>query len=59
MLVTMQNAELVKKLVRLADGDIDLVQQAIRSVAARDKKGVADLQKVVDYIRAKRLDKVA
>jgi hypothetical protein len=50
MLVTMQNSELIQKLVLLANGDIDLVQQAIRVVAGTDKTGAADLTKVVDYI---------
>ena len=48
MLVTMQNSDLVSKLVTLADGDIDLVQLAIRTIAD-DGKG-ADLEKVVDFI---------
>lgn len=48
MLVTMQNSELVSKLVTLADGDIDLVQQAIRATSENGKS--ADLEKVVDFI---------
>ncbi|MEY9525105.1 3-deoxy-D-manno-octulosonate 8-phosphate phosphatase KdsC-like HAD superfamily phosphatase [Bradyrhizobium diazoefficiens] len=48
MLVTMQNSALVSKLVALADGDIDLVQRAIR--ATSDKGGAADLEKVVQFI---------
>ena len=48
MLVTMQNSELVEKLVALADGDIDLVQQAIRAISAEGK--AAELEKVVDFI---------
>jgi hypothetical protein len=48
MLVTMQNSELVRKLVTLADGDIDLVQSAIR---ATSKDGeAADLESVVNFI---------
>lgn len=48
MLVTMQNSTLVSKLVALADGDIDLVQLAIRTNS--DKGGAADLEKVVQFI---------
>jgi hypothetical protein len=44
----MQNSDLVSKLVTLADGDIDLVQLAIRTIADADKG--ADLEKVVDFI---------
>jgi len=53
MLVTMQNAELIGKLVELAAGDIDLVQTAIR-VKAQPGGGGADLQEVVNYIVDKR-----
>jgi len=56
MLVTMQNSELVSKLVTVAGGDIDLVQRAIRSVATSDDG--ADLQKVVQYIIAHRRERV-
>ena len=52
MLVTMQNSELVNKLVTLADGDIDLVQKAIRSMSQDGK--AADLEKVVNFIVAER-----
>ena len=48
MLVTMQNSELVTKLVTLADGDIDLVQKAIRAMSEDGK--AADLEKVVNFI---------
>lgn len=48
MLVTMQNSELINKLVTLADGDIDLVQQAIRATSGDGK--AADLEKVVNFI---------
>lgn len=48
MLVTMQNSALVSKLVALADGDIDLVQQAIRTTS--DNGGAADLERVVKFI---------
>jgi hypothetical protein len=48
MLVTMQNSELINKLVTLADGDIDLVQRAIRSMSDDGKS--ADLKKVVNFI---------
>jgi hypothetical protein len=48
MLVTMQNSDLINKLVALADGDIDLVQRAIRATSQDGK--AADLEKVVDFI---------
>lgn len=48
MLVTMQNSELVRKLVALADGDIDLVQRAVRS-SSKEGDG-ADLEAVVNFI---------
>jgi hypothetical protein len=48
MLVTMQNSELINKLVTLADGDIDLVQKAIRAMSEDGKS--ADLEKVVNFI---------
>ena len=48
MLLTMQNSELIDKLVALADGDIDLVQQAIRTSSAGGK--AAELAKVVNFI---------
>lgn len=48
MLVTMQNSELVSKLVALAEGDIDLVQLAIRTMS-RDSRA-ADLEQVVHFI---------
>jgi hypothetical protein len=48
MLVTMQNSELVEKLMKLARGDIDLVRLAIRE-SARGATA-ADLERVVDYI---------
>ena len=57
MLVTMRNSELVNKLVVLADGNIDLVQNAIRATA--DKNGEADLKKVVDYIVKNRRERLA
>jgi hypothetical protein len=52
MLVTMQNSELVGKLLALADGDIDLVQQAIRTSSADGK--AAELEQVVDFIVGQR-----
>lgn len=52
MLVIMQNPELISKLVALADGDIDLVQRAVRS-ASKDDDG-ADLEDVVNFIVRKR-----
>jgi hypothetical protein len=51
MLVTMKNSELVDKLVAIAGGNIDLVQEAIRA-CAEGAEG-ADLKKVVDYILAR------
>ncbi|WP_438278391.1 hypothetical protein [Nitrobacter sp.] len=48
MLVTMQNSELVEKLMKLARGDIDLVQLAVRESARG--AAAADLERVVDYI---------
>lgn len=56
MLVTMQNSELVNKLVTVAGGDIELVQKAIRTVASSDDG--ADLQKVVQYIITHRRQRV-
>lgn len=58
MLVTMQNAELIRKLMELAGGDIDLVQTAIR-IKARPGGGGADLQEVVDYIVGRRRESAA
>jgi hypothetical protein len=56
MLVTMQNSELVRKLVALADGDIDLVQRAVR---ATSKDGeAADLEAVVNFIVQERKARV-
>jgi hypothetical protein len=52
MLVTMQNSELVGKLLALADGDIDLVQLAIRE-SSEDGKA-AELERVVDFIVSQR-----
>lgn len=48
MLVTMKSAELIDKLVVIADGNIDLVQEAINASAEGDDG--ADLKKVVEYI---------
>jgi hypothetical protein len=56
MLVTMQNSELVRKLVTLADGDIDLVQRAVRT-ASKDGAG-ADLEVVVNFIVQERKARV-
>jgi hypothetical protein len=49
MLVTMRDSVLINKLLRLANGDLDLVQEAIRNSAGTSNDG-ADLEKVVDYI---------
>lgn len=53
MLVTMQNADLIRKLLELAGGDIDLVQTAIR-LKAQPGGGGADLEEVVNYIVGRR-----
>jgi len=53
MLVTMKNSELVDKLVLIANGDIELVQAAIRESADSAADG-ADLKNVVEYIIAHR-----
>jgi hypothetical protein len=53
MLVTMKNSELIDKLVLIANGDIELVQTAIRECAEASGDG-ADLNKVVEYIIAHR-----
>lgn len=52
MLVTMKNSELIDQLVLIANGDMDLVSEAIRVCAQPD--GEADLKEVVDYIVAHR-----
>jgi hypothetical protein len=49
MLVTMKDSELIDKLVIIADGNIDLVLQAIRASADGDE-GAADLARVVEFI---------
>lgn len=48
MLVTMKNSELIDQLVLIANGDIELVSQAIRACAKGAEE--ADLKEVVDYI---------
>jgi hypothetical protein len=57
MLVTMRSSELIDKLVVIADGSIELVQQAINA-CAKDADG-ADLKDVVDYIQKHRQRTVA
>ena len=52
MLVTMKNSELIDKLVVIADGNFDLVQEAINASAKGDDG--ADLKEVVRYIEANR-----
>ena len=52
MLVTMKNSELIDQLVLIADGDLELVKEAI-SDSAEGADG-ADLKKVVDYIKLHR-----
>jgi hypothetical protein len=49
MLITMKNSELIDKLVIIADGNIDSVQEAIRA-CAEGPDGAADLKAVVEYI---------
>jgi hypothetical protein len=53
MLITMKNSELIDKLVLIANGDLELVQTAIRESAEAGNDG-ADLKKVVEYIVAYR-----
>jgi len=53
MLVTMKNSELIDQLVLIADGDLELVKEAI-SASAEGADG-ADLKKVVDYIKTHRV----
>ena len=48
MLITMRKEELVNKLIALAGGDIDLVQQAVRRAAKGGN--AAELETVVEYI---------
>ena len=48
MLLTMRNSELIYKLVALADSDIDLVQQAIRTSSEGGR--AAELEKVANFI---------
>lgn len=50
MVVTLQNPT-ADKLLRLAGGDLDLLLEAMRSVAINN---VADLGDIVDYIMARR-----
>jgi|GEM_PF-6127494 hypothetical protein len=52
MLVTMKSSELIDKLVTIADGNLDLVQEAINACAKGDDG--ADLKDVVEYIEANR-----
>jgi len=52
VLVTMKNSELIDQLVLIADGDLDLVKEAI-SASAKGTEG-ADLKNVVEYIEAHR-----
>lgn len=55
---TMKTSHLIDRLAVLADGDMDLVQKAIR-VCAGHSGGEADLEHVVDYIVARRAAKAA
>ncbi|WP_157043165.1 hypothetical protein [Rhodopseudomonas palustris] len=45
----MKNSELIDQLVVVAEGNIDLVSEAIRECAG-GPESKADLEKVVDYI---------
>ncbi|MEJ2626119.1 MAG: hypothetical protein P8Z80_16810 [Pseudolabrys sp.] len=58
MLVKMKNSELIDKLVVIADGNFDLVQEAVVA-CAQGADGRADLKKVVEYIQAHRLQSPA
>jgi hypothetical protein len=49
----MKDSKIIEQLLEIADGDIDLVQQALRASAENDD-GAADLKKVVDYITSHR-----
>lgn len=46
----MKNTELVDKLVVIADGNFELVQEAIRHCADANGGESADLKAVVEYI---------
>jgi hypothetical protein len=58
MLRSKPRSEMMDKLVYLAGGDIDLVNEAIREVRESPTQS-ADLEKVVEYITAKRAELVA
>lgn len=58
MSFTMKTSDVIDRLAVVANGDIDLVQQAIR-VCADQPGGKADLKQVVDYIVAHREAAVA
>jgi hypothetical protein len=51
-LIRKREIDILGKLVRLAGGNTDLVDQAIRSVREPDKP--ADLQKIIDFILTQR-----
>jgi hypothetical protein len=53
MVVTMKNSELIDQLLTIANGDSDLVNEAIR-VSATGPNNEADLKDVVAYIVAHR-----
>lgn len=50
---TLPNSDLIDKLVVLADGDYDLVQEAIWA-STESPEQPADLEKIVAYIEANR-----
>lgn len=49
---TRKQAEIFDKLLLIAGGDLDLVQEAIWSVSEQGKP--ADLKEVIEYIRSRR-----
>lgn len=53
MSFALKTSDVIDRLAMVANGDIDLVQQAIR-VCAGHPGGKADLKQVVDYIVAHR-----
>jgi hypothetical protein len=58
MSFTMKTSDVIDRLARLANGDMALVEEAIR-VCAGQAGGEADLKLVVDYIVARRPAAVA
>jgi hypothetical protein len=52
-----EGPELIQKLVRLALGDVELVNRAIRSSVGPE--GAADLGKIIQYIKSHRRTEIA